>query len=45
MELKTKTTIVQLSGLPLFMPNPLSVQVSFKGQQVNVLLKSSRARV
>jgi hypothetical protein len=36
-ELKTKTTIVQLAGLPLFFPNPLSVQLSFKGMQITIL--------
>jgi hypothetical protein len=33
-ELKTKTVIIQLAGLPLFFPNPMSVQLSFKGLEV-----------
>ncbi len=43
-ELKTKTTIVQLAGLPLFLPNPLSVQLSFKGLQITLLFPLTTQR-
>jgi hypothetical protein len=43
-ELKTKTTIVQLSGLPLFFPNPLSVQLSFKGLQITLMFSLTSHR-
>jgi hypothetical protein len=43
-ELKTKTTIVQLAGLPLFLPNPLSVQLSFKGLQITLLFSLTSQR-
>jgi hypothetical protein len=44
LELKTKTTIIQLGGLPLFFPNPLSVQLSFKGLQITILFPLTSQR-
>jgi hypothetical protein len=44
MKLNTKTTIIQLAGLPLFFPNPLSVQLSFKGMHITILFPLTSQR-
>jgi hypothetical protein len=43
-ELKTKTTIIQLAGLPIFFPNPLSVQLSFKGMVITIMFSLTSQR-